>query len=444
MSKTQQIVSLEVENFKRVKAVRLVPNAGVTTVSGRNGQGKSSTLDAIEAALGGKDAAPSKPIRRGAESSRIVLETTDYIVVRTFKGETSKLEVKSKDGAKFSSPQAILDALLGDLSFDPLDFTRRSPKEQAELLRKLAGLDFTSLDASRAQTFENRTEVNREVKRLDGELSGVAFHADAPSAEVSSADLVAELNRANAAHAEVQSAFARADAGHAEAKRLRGRASDGTAQIDRLRQEIEDRLAKVAEYEAAVVCLADEAKAQEGAADAISDEATSATTLLPDVSEIEARIAGADAINAKVRENARHADVTAKLAAAKAKADEMTARLARIDAEKAEALASASFPLAGLSIDADGATLNGLPFEQASQAEQLRASISIGAALHPRLRVVLVRQGAFLDDDALALVAKVAEEQRLQVIVERVGKGDSMGVTIEDGEILAAEVEAAE
>ena len=61
----QSIVELQVENFKRVSAVTLRPNAGVTTISGRNGQGKSSTLDAIQAALGGKSAAPSKPVPTG-------------------------------------------------------------------------------------------------------------------------------------------------------------------------------------------------------------------------------------------------------------------------------------------------------------------------------------------------------------------------------------------
>lgn len=152
----------------------------------------------------------------------------------------------------------------------------------------------------------------------------------------------------------------------------------------------------------------------------------------------------------KVRANARHADVLARLATVRSQAEAMTKAIADADASKAKALTEAKFPLDGLSVGEDGPTLDGLPFEldglpfdQASQAEQLRASISIGAALHPSLGLLLVRDGAYLDEDSLALVAEMATEQGLQIIVERVGKGDAMGIVIEDGEI-AAQAEAAE
>lgn len=49
-----KIHSLSIENTKRVKAVTLEPNTdGLTVIGGRNGQGKTSVLDAIAWALGG-------------------------------------------------------------------------------------------------------------------------------------------------------------------------------------------------------------------------------------------------------------------------------------------------------------------------------------------------------------------------------------------------------
>lgn len=433
MSK-QSVISLEVENFKRVRAVQIHPNAGVTTISGRNGQGKSSTIDAIEAALGGSKSAPSKPIRKGADKARIVLETTDYLVTRTFVGDSSKLEVKSKDGAKYSSPQAMLDALLGDLSFDPLGFTRLDPKRQAEILRRLAGLDFTALDSDRAKTFDDRTVVNREVKRLEGELAGVMRHDDAPAVEVSSADLVAELQAAEAS-ANNRRELAQ-DVENAERQLASTR--DAYARNRTHRAELEAALAKC-DAESAEI----ESMGREWAEDVTVCKAKVERCQVIDAAPIRERLAGADAINAKVRANAKHAELASKLAARREQAEAMTAKIAEVDANKAKALADAKFPLDGLSIDDTGPTLNGLPFDQASQAEQLRASISIGAALHPALGILLVRQGAFLDDDGLAMVADVATDLGLQIIVERVGKGDAMGVVIEDGAIVAS-AEAAE
>lgn len=53
---TVKINSLELENIKRIKAVKLVPSAnGLTILGGKNGQGKTSVLDAIAWRLVGKD-----------------------------------------------------------------------------------------------------------------------------------------------------------------------------------------------------------------------------------------------------------------------------------------------------------------------------------------------------------------------------------------------------
>ena len=64
-----KIIRFEAENVKRLKAVEITPDGTVQVVTGRNGQGKSSVLDAIFLALGGGDAKKTvaMPIRVGAE-----------------------------------------------------------------------------------------------------------------------------------------------------------------------------------------------------------------------------------------------------------------------------------------------------------------------------------------------------------------------------------------
>ena len=50
-----KINKLEIENVKRIKAVKLEPTAnGLTVIGGRNNQGKTSVLDSIAWALGGE------------------------------------------------------------------------------------------------------------------------------------------------------------------------------------------------------------------------------------------------------------------------------------------------------------------------------------------------------------------------------------------------------
>lgn len=440
----QSIVELQVENFKRVSAVTLRPNAGVTTIAGRNGQGKSSTLDAIQAALGGKSAAPSKPVKSGAKSSKIVLELSDIIVTRTF-SESGKdsLAVAAKDGAKYASPQALLDRLLGSLSFDPLDFERMKPRDQAETLRALVGLDTSALDREHEIVFAERTDVNREVKRIEGELSGIARHADAPDSEVSVAALMGDLAAANAAHASVREIFERADSERDRSKLAKVRADQGRDLVAERRATIAKLEDEIRRYHEAAAKLDTEANDLAQAAAATEAEARDATATLPDVRAIEEKIASADAVNAKVRENARRAATEAKLAGIKADTDAKSARLAAIAAEKAALLADAKFPVPGLGIEGSTVTLDGVPFEQASQAQRLRASVAIGAATNPTFAAMLVRDGSRLDDESLADLATLADEYGVQLIVERVGKGDAMGVVIEDGTVVAVS-EAAE
>lgn len=427
----QKIISLEIENFKRVRAVRIEPNGGVTTVSGRNGQGKSSTLDAIQAALGGKSAAPSKPVRNGAEKSTIVLELSDLTVTRTFRADgKDSLKVESKDGAKFASPQAMLDRLLGSLSFDPLDFERMKPKDQAETLRKLVGLDTSALDAEAERVYSDRTIVNREIKRIEGELSGITHHEDAPGSLVSVAALTEKLREAEESAAnhrglehDVRNAESQVEALRAGLRRNRER-----------RAELE-RLIAECDKEAAVI----DANGREWAADVEKCKEYLRAHVVIDAEPIREAIANSEAINSKVRENARRAEVEQKLADARAESDLMTKRLSEIEREKASTLAGIKFPVDGLGIDGSTVTLDGVPFDQASQAQRLRASVAIGAATSPKLAAMLIRDGSRLDDESLSDLATLASEMGVQLIVERVGKGDAMGVVIEDGEIVGAE-----
>ena len=51
---TIKVTAFEAENVKRIKAVQFQPSEnGLTIVGGKNGQGKTSVLDAIAWTLGG-------------------------------------------------------------------------------------------------------------------------------------------------------------------------------------------------------------------------------------------------------------------------------------------------------------------------------------------------------------------------------------------------------
>ena len=142
-----KILKLTADSFMKLTAVEITPTSPIVTVAGKNRAGKTSVLKAIEAALGGKDHSPDEPIHKGDKSARVVVETDTITVTRKWSAKGTSLEVKAKDGAVFASPQAMLDKLVGPLSFDPVKFCRLDPKEQSATLRRLVGLDFAVEDA---------------------------------------------------------------------------------------------------------------------------------------------------------------------------------------------------------------------------------------------------------------------------------------------------------
>lgn len=426
MEKATKIVRLEAKNYKRLRAVSIVPDGPSVVIAGRNAQGKSSVLDAIWAALGGKKAIPSRPVRDGEKQAIIRLELDNGIIVtRTIKADGGgALKVESADGAQFKSPQALLDGLVASLSFDPFAFTRLDAKKQLAELQRLAGLDFTAADAKRAALYEERTIVGREGKRIAGAVESTPKFDDAPAEEVSVAALAEELRAG-------EEALRCAERYEAVASSRSSMASSKRAEADELRR-------RAAMLETDALSLDEQARAARESAD-------SARANVPDIDAIRTRLAGAEDTNRKVRANRERAKHEAELEAERARYADLTAQIDALDEAKRTAIAGAKFPLEGLAVDDHGVTLGGLPFDQASSAEQLRASVAIGLAMNPKLRVLLVREGAFLDRDSLRLLGEIAAENNAQVWVERVDVTDGVGVVIEDGGVVGAEeAEAAE
>lgn len=407
-----KIITLRAENVKRLRAVEITPDGNTVVIAGRNAQGKSSVLDAIWMALAGGAGAKetSRPIRDGEKKASVQLDLGDLVVTRKWDQHGTKLEVSSKDGARYPSPQTILDGLIGKLSFDPLAFAEQDPKKQLQTLLDVVDLPFdpVELDAKRRGVYDDRTEVNREMKRLEAQLAGLPAVPDGtPDEEVRAASLAAELF----------------DAEEADRKReaVQERGATAAAEIERLRAELVEA---EAELNAA-------AKALEALPDPV------------DTAPLKERLDQADATNAAVRAKKERARIEAELAAAREQSEQRTAELEQIDQSKAAAIAAAKMPLQGLSFDEDGVLYQGVPFSQASSAERLRVGIAMAMALNPKIRVIRITDGSLLDSENLALIDEMAGANDFQIWIERVDESGEVGVTIEDGQVAHVAEEAA-
>lgn len=454
-----RVISLQAENFKRLQVVEIVPDGDVVTISGANGSGKSSLLDSIATALGGAEETPAMPIRRGEESARIRLDLGDVVVTRRFRaGRDPQLVVESADGARYPSPQRMLDELVGRIAFDPLAFARARPKEQLETLRPLVKLtvDLDALERASTADYEARRDVNREVARLRAQADGIVV-GDEPlptPEEMESLDALArelaeagERNAAREREAAERARMARDLEAHRDAHRHGQRQVEGVeAQIAKLQAEIESRRGEI---EAIRGEMARRREAGEALADAVHKlEADRPLGDPIDTAALAARVAEVrranEAVETERRRRASRAAIEEEHAAKKARAASLTDAIQRRTDEKRAALAAASYPVPGLALGDVGVLLDGVPFEQASQAQKVRVSCALAMAANPKLRVLLVRDGSLLDDAGLAALAEATAAGGYQLWIERTDTSGRVGIVMEDGRVRGAEPERVE
>ena len=448
-----KIVSLTAENIKRLKAVTIRPDGTMIVVGGRNEQGKSSVLDSIAYALGGQRLCPSEPIRHGETSAKVTVDLGEILIERSFTPKGSYLKVRNKEGFEATSPQALLDKLIGNLSFDPLAFARMPAKEQADVLRTVAGVELGDLETARAVLYTERADANREATSLAARVKALPPYTE--ETPVNIAALLAELDEAEkTARASAEAAGIagewqqKADAAREEKRRMSVNdetvARDYGESVDHLEEEkaaIENRLQQRRgrlddirrenkEHDATMAATVKDTEAKANAAQCAA--ADSAAAIIP-TGPIKERLAAAEGINARVREaEAGRALVQEAVKATKA-TTALSEKIKGLDAERAARIAAADLPIPGLSFDASGVRLNGIPFDQVSDAQRLQASVAMGLAMNPGVKVILIHDGSLLDDDHLAMVAGMAEKAGAQVWVERVGDGPEVSVLIEDG-----------
>lgn len=434
-----KIIELRAENIKRLLAVTIKPNGNMVEITGKNGAGKTSVLDSIWWALEGQKNIQAVPIRKGATSAKIKLDMGELKVTRTFNASrdaktkeltgdfTTSIVVENEQGARFPSPQAVIDGLLGALSFDPLAFTRMKPVEQLETLRRFVpDVDFDSIDRLNHGDFAKRTEINRQAKDLRARESGIVVPAKVPE-EVDEAALVAELEAAGKQNAELETRKSRREAATAEMATQVAQAAGYDARCAKLKAEI-------AELNNAAVDLRTKATATE------ANFSKAGPMPEPvDTAPVKLKIQEAGANNRTAREAKRLAEEKARLAtdaeALEKQASDLTAAMEKRKADKAAAIAQAKMPIEGIGFGDGVVLMNDVPFEQASDAEQLRASIGIAAAMNPKLRVIRVRDGSLLDEDAMKMLAEFADANDLQVWIERVDSSGRVGFVLEDGEV---------
>jgi energy-coupling factor transporter ATP-binding protein EcfA2 len=414
-----KILKFQAENVMKLSAVEIVPKDNMIEITGKNGAGKSSILDSIVMALTGGKAIPEKPIKKGADKGKIVIEIPGYQITRSFTKDNTYLKIEGVDGANIKQPQKFLDDLVGSISFDPLDFINRDQKEQRRVLLELIGVNVDALDAEKKEVYDDRTAIGRDLKSAEASLKDMVYDPDVKQTkEVSISDLVQKLQEAVDHNAQWE--FDRQ-----KVEELKNKAMSNKAEITKLEDEISilklENIELRKQYDEKLAELDGTAKI--------------------DINGFQLQISEVDEKNKSIRDNLRY------LAAKKVKDDcqeaynTRTTQLNEIETRRNELLSTAKMPVPGLSFNESELLYNDIPLSQASDGEKLVIGLGISMALNPKLRVLRIKDGSLLDESNRQIIREQLKDKDYQLWFESVSSDKSVGIFIEDGGVVAIDGE---
>ena len=406
-----KINALEIENVKRIKAVRLdCTGKHLVVVGGKNQQGKTSVLDAIVYALGGERYRPSDLKRDGSLSDPEIRLTLSNGIIVERKGKNSTLKVTDPSGK--TGGQTLLNALIHQFALDLPKFMQASSKEKADTLLQIIGVGdaLTKIEQKIESVYQARRDIGRDAERQAKHAEALEEYPDAPDEAVSARELIEEQQAILAKNGENQ----QKRANHLEIKRS----------LDHQTQTVADLAKKLAEAKKALAVLEADYITSQKTVEELQDEKTDA---------IQAKLEQIESINAKVAANTEKARAQEQAALLKDEYDTKTLELDAARAGKAALLESATLPLPGLSV-ADGELVyNGQKWDCMSGAEQLFVSTAIVRSLNPDCGFVLLDKVEQFDLDTLRAFGDWLEQEDLQAITTRVSTGDECSIVIEDG-----------
>lgn len=421
---TLKINQLEIENVKRIKAVKIEPAAnGLTIIGGNNNQGKTSVLDSIAWALGGDRYRPSQAARTGSviPPNLHVVMSNGLVVER--KGKNSDLKVTDPTGKK--GGQQLLNEFVSQLALDLPKFMESSGSEKAKILLQILGIGdhLSALERQETEQYNSRRAIGQIADQKEKFAKEQPYYPDVPREPVSATDLIKEQQEILAKNGENQRKRDRLN----EITCSKHQTFDEMQRIDGQIAMLEEQKARIMkEYEQAT---RDEEVAMKTVAELV-DESTA---------ELETSIANIEEINRKVRANLDKEKAEDDAREYRRQYDELTKQLTDTRDKKLELLKSAPLPLPELSVEDGELVYKGQKWDNMSGSDRLKVSTAIVRKLNPKCGFVLLDKLEQMDLNTLQEFGQWLEAEGLQAIATRVSVGDECSIVIEDGYVAGQE-----
>ena len=420
-----KIAALKISNILGIEDLEIKPG-NLTVIEGQNASGKTSIIESIKAALGGGHDASL--IRKGAEFGEVVLVMDNGTEIRgRINEKTTTRTVKTADLGKISKPQAYIEKLLNNLSFNPVTFLTAPRVQRVQWLLEVLPItaDPKEIEASSGVPVlpqdirPNALDTIECVrKRMYDQRTGTNRLADEKKKTVSTLESSLPPSGADAAGA-LQAVKAELASTQEEYQKLSEDLKTFLqSRLDEIREGTHQRIQTIKDEQMAAeqVARQDEEAAR---AQVEQDWDPKIDASREEIAKLEAAVVQSERARTTTEMISRFKDEQGK---AEAESLSLTDGLGRLEALKGELLKT--LPIKGYEVRDGQDYKDGIPFERVNKAKQVAVALQVAKLLAKDLRLVCVDNLECLDADTFAAFEKAAlSNQDFQFVVTRVTEG---------------------
>lgn len=429
-----KISHIRISNILGIDDLEFSPGGALTEISGPNGTGKTSILEAIKAVTGGGQDATL--LRKGADKGEVVLVLDDGTELHQRVTATGSKRDVVQGGEKLTKPADFIKALTDNLSVNPVDFLTAPKRDRVNALleampiqidvaklTEISGVPVNPgssvhglqiIDLVRQQVYEDRTGTNRAVKEKDATINQLrlAMPEVPGGVEGNEGELLETLEQARAAR-------------DAETKRiddkLTGLRQESQARVDVIRESAQKRIDEIkAEAQSAIDTEKAALTDTEAKAGRVRQKALDTFVELsgPIDSTLSAIRTNRNAFAKREQTLLTIAKMEEDLAGLVADAARQTEAIDAIDGYKSDLLAA--LPIPGLEVKDGEVFRDGIAFDRLNTAQQVSIAIDIAKLRAGELGIVCIDRFECMAPDAFEEFKQRAETSGLQLFVTRV------------------------
>ena len=448
-------------------------------ITGANGVGKTSVIDAFRYALTNKSDR-NIIVRKGEKEGEIIVETdTGLCIDRKKRTEQADYKSVKENGKEVMAPENFLKQLFTQLQLDPVAFTLMDEKSKNRAILDLIEFDWdlnfirdkfgeipswvnyeqnilevlNDMQSENGEWFKERQNINRDIRNKAAFIEDIAkdipasYQADKweeydIGAAYKKLEQIKEHNsrieRAKLFRSSYDSKLRKLEADKmieisANEKAIASEREELLSSIERMKAEIraaEDKLsglsAKFEDKKAVAESKFKESKAKLDADMNVADEYIDKQPI--DCTELQAEISNAEAMKRHLNEYRRMKTMQAELEQLKAKSDEFTRKIETARTLPGEILETAKIPIEGFTVQDGIPLINGLPVANLSEGEQLSLCVDVAISKPNGLQIILIDGTEKLSSENREKLYSKCRDKGIQFIATRTTDSSEMEV----------------